>query len=332
MADVARHAGVSPQTVSRVSNGAPNVTDETRRRVLESMGALGYRPNSAARALKRGSFRSIGVVLTSLSTAGDSMILRGIVDAAMPHGYTVTLLTIGTASGRTIEGASARLHESAVDGAVIIADAEAVGPENLRTLGREPLVLVSAVPSESYWIVDTDQASGVAAAVTHLLELGHQNVHHVAGPRHSLSARRREESWRGVLEANGRVAPPVIYGDWSSDSGYAAGQLLARDPDVTAVFAADDDMALGIERAFHEGGIRIPQDVSLVGFDDIAAARNFPVPLTTVHQDLHAIGERCVERVLQQVASGSRTAGTDLIPGALVVRESTAAPRSRSGV
>jgi DNA-binding LacI/PurR family transcriptional regulator len=151
-------------------------------------------------------------------------------------------------------------------------------------------------------------------------------VHHLAGPADSFAAERRVAAWREVLTEAGRPVPPPARGDWSSASGYRAGLLLADDPECTAVFASNDQMALGLLRALHERGRRVPEDVSVVGFDDIPEAGHFVPPLTTVHQDFAEVGRRCVAGVLRQIQQDGDQHGTTLVPTHLVERASTAPP------
>jgi DNA-binding LacI/PurR family transcriptional regulator len=177
--------------------------------------------------------------------------------------------------------------------------------------------------------VDTEQADGARQAVQHLLDLGHRTVWHVAGPSESFAAERRAAAWRAVLEAAGRPVPALCRGDWSADSGYRAGLALADEAECTAVFAANDQMALGLLRAFHERGRVVPDDISVVGFDDIPDGASFIPPLTTVHQDFAEVGRRCVEIALRQIRNQPAEPGTTLVPTRLVVRNSTAAPARR---
>ena len=162
----------------------------------------------------------------------------------------------------------------------------------------------------------------------HLLDLGHPTVWHVAGPEGSFSAERRAQTWRTELAAAGRSVPELLRGDWSAESGYRAGQRLAAEPDCTAVFVANDQMALGVLRALHEHGRRVPGDVSVVGFDDVPESASFLPPLTTVHQDFTEVGRRCVQRVLRQIRNDRAEHGTTLVASRLIVRSSTAPPPS----
>ena len=326
MADVARLAGVSSQTVSRVSTGHPGVVESTRRQVLDAMRELGYRPNSAARALKRGEFRTIGVILFTLATTGNSRTVEAIAAQAAQEGYAITLIPVAVPTQDGVLGAFTRLGELAVDGVIVIMEVHLLDAANLTLPPGVPVVVVDSDAGDRYPVVDTDQADGARQAIRHLLGQGHRTVWHVAGPEESFSAERRAAAWQDVLTASGRPVPPVLRGDWSAASGYRAGQTLAASPDCTAIFVANDQMALGVLRALHERGRRVPEEVSVVGFDDIPDAASFLPPLTTVHQDFDEVGRRCVQGLLEQIRGESRSPGTVLVPTTLVTRESAAPP------
>ncbi|MEU8465686.1 LacI family DNA-binding transcriptional regulator [Streptomyces sp. NPDC029003] len=324
MADVARHAGVSSQTVSRVSNGHAAVVEETRQKVLRSMKELGYRPNSAARALKRGDFRTIGVITMSLSSTGNVRTLEAIATRASRAGYAVTLLPLDAPTRDNVKGAFTRLDELAVDAIVLIMEVHLLDARLLELPPHVKVVVVDSDAGDRFHVVDTDQRQGARAAVEHLLELGHDTVWHVAGPEESFAAGSRAASWEATLRERGRGVPAVLRGDWTPDSGYRAGLLLAQEPDCTAVFVANDQMALGVLRALHESGRRVPEDVSVVGFDDIPEATSFIPPLTTIHQDFATVGELCVDSILRELGGETLGGGTTLVPTRLVVRRSTA--------
>jgi DNA-binding LacI/PurR family transcriptional regulator len=328
MADVARLAGVSAQTVSRVSTGHPGVIDSTRAQVLAAMKELGYRPNSAARALKRGEFRTIGVLLFTLATTGNSRTVEAIANHAAREGYAITIIPVAEPTQDGVLGAFTRLGELGVDGAIVILEVHLLDSTRITLPPGVQVVVVDSDAGDTYTVVDTDQADGARQAVRHLLALGHPTVHHVTGPESSFASERRADAWRSVLADAGIVAPAPLIGDWSADSGYAAGLRLADDPSCTAVFAANDQMALGLLRAFHERGRDVPGEISVVGFDDIPEARNFIPPLTTVHQDFAEMGRRCVQTVLRQIRNEVTTPGTTLVPTRLVTRSSTAPPPS----
>jgi DNA-binding LacI/PurR family transcriptional regulator len=326
MLDVARLAGVSGQTVSRVANGRDNVEEATRERVLAAMRELGYRPNRAARALRSGRFQSIAVIVFELSSFGTTRSLDAIATAATERGYAVNLIPVLSATEERLSNAFSELHEQAVDGAVILIEAHLLDeiplPEGL------PTVIVDSSALFDYPIVDTDQAQGARQATEHLLELGHQTVWHVSGPPESYSAIRRQTSWEDTLTRHGRQVPPALAGDWSVGSGYRVGVDLARNDEVTAVFAANDQMALGVLHALHEHGRSVPADVSVVGFDDMEESAHFWPPLTTVRQSFVEVGRATVDALINEIQSGEHHREPVRIGTELVVRDSTAAPRS----
>jgi len=316
MADVAAAAGVSGQTVSRVVNDSPRVDPATRRRVEEAMARLGYRPHRAARALRTGRTQTIGLVVSTLATVGNSRMLQAIADAAAARGYA---LTVVTASGRdAVADGFARLHDQGVDGAIVLNEATAFA----RSVDVPPglaLVVVDSPPDDRYVVVQTDHAAGARAAVAHLLERGHPTVWHLAGPAGSFAATERERGWRDALAAAGREAPEPLRGDWTSASGFAAAARLPAD--ATAVFAANDQMALGALRAVAEAGRRVPDEVAVVGFDDVADAADYRPPLTTLRQDFDALGVAAVAALVAAI-EGAPAAGVTL-PPLLIARAST---------
>ena len=318
MATVAARAGVSGQTVSRVVNGSPRVDPQTRARVEAAMAELGYRPHRAARALRTGRSHTLGLVVTTLATVGNSRMLQATAEAAADRGYALTVVT--AADG--VEAAFTRLADQGVDGALVLNEASALVPA--ATLPPElHLVVVDAPAGAGAAVVHSDHAAGAQAATRHLLDLGHETVHHLAGPAGSFAAAERERGWREALADAGAVPPPVVRGDWSAESGFAAGAALG----ATAVFCANDQMALGLLRAVAESGRAVPADVSVVGFDDIPEAANFLPPLTTVRQDFAALAQRAVTALIAAVegdAAAPDRAAPVVVPTRLVERASTA--------
>lgn len=325
--DVAALAGVSAQTVSRVSTGAANVRSQTRDRVLVAMEQLGYAPNVAARALKSGSFATIGVIAHQLARTGESHTVEAVVHAANDAGYTVTLIDLQSPSSRDVSAAVNRLSHQAIDGLVVIG-AETTAPATISLPPRLPIVVSDARFVGHHPAVAGDDAGGALQAVRHLMDLGHRTVHHVAGPTGSVPAQQRLDAWRGTLRTAGRDVPVPLPGDWTAASGYQAGRRVAEDPSITAVFCGNDEMAAGLYRALHEAGRSVPADVSVVGFDDIPLAEYFTPPLTTVAQDFRAIAHRLVDLLLEQIREGTPLKDVhSLVPTKLVVRASTAPPR-----
>lgn len=326
MADVAREAGVSGQTVSRVANGKTNVDDATRERVLAAMRRVGYRPNSAARALRNGKFRSIGVIISALPTFGNSRTLDAIAAAVVAEGFSIILMPVTRPTQGEVTGAFGKLNEQSVDGVVILIEQHQLDQSEIELPHGLPVVVIDSSARYDYPVVDTDQADGAAQATRHLLDLGHRTVWHIAGPPQSYAAERRRKSWQATLEGAGREVPPVSTGDWTPESGYRAGQRLAADPAVTAVFAANDQMALGLLRALHEAGRSVPGEVSVVGFDDMDESACFWPPLTTIRQSFEAVGRHAVAALLAEIAADVEAGAPVTVPTELVVRASTAPP------
>jgi DNA-binding LacI/PurR family transcriptional regulator len=326
MADVAKLAGVSHQTVSRVINDSAHVRPETRDRVLSAMRRLGYRPNPAARALVTGRSRTLGVVSFDTTLYGPASTLFAIEQAAHAAGYFITVVSLLALDRSSVLDAVERLRVQGVDGILVITPHEGAAEALVNLPTGVPVVAVEAGRPDSVPLVAVDQLSGAVSATQLLLDLGHQTVWHVAGPRDFLEAQQRLEGWRATLEAAGAEVPPVLVGDWSPRSGYEVGMQLAQDPNVTAVFVSNDQMALGVLRALHEHGREIPREVSVVGFDDIPEAQYFMPPLTTVRQNFAEVGRGSL-RLLLEIMRGADAAPQHLaVAPELVVRRSTAPP------
>lgn len=327
MADVAAHAGVSAQTVSRVANGSGTVVPATRERVIRAMNELGYRPNSAARALKLGSFRTIGVLSQTLSTIGDVRTIEAIAASAAEEGYATTLIPVHATGQADVDRLFSRLQELAVDALILNLEAPQLGHAAQMLPPGVPVVYMDPDAPGAEVIVDTDQVGGARQATEHLLGLGHETVWHIAGPEASRPAGRRIDGWRATLEAAGRPVPAIVRGDWSVESGYLAGQRIASREDVTAVFCANDQMALGLYRALAEAGRSVPRDVSVVGFDDTTDGRAYAPPLTSVHHEFADVGRRCIAAALA-LARDESAEPLSVVGTELIVRESTAPPAS----
>jgi DNA-binding LacI/PurR family transcriptional regulator len=328
MSDVGRLAGVSHQTVSRVINGSPNVRPETRERVLAAMQELDYRPNSVARALVTGRSRTLGVVSFDTILYGPASTLMGIERAAHEAGYFIIVASLKALTEASVGDAIDRLRLHGVDGILVIAPYDEAVQALERVSPQLPLVAVEAGPPEGVPVVSVDQVEGARLATQHLLDLGHETVWHVSGPADFLEARHRLAGWRATVEAAGAPVPEPLIGDWSSHVGYQLGIELSRDPAVSAIFVANDQMALGVLRALREAGRDVPEAVSIVGFDDVPEAAYFAPPLTTIRQDFDELGGQGVRALLAQIGSddGDQLVGASVEPQ-LVVRESTAPPR-----
>ncbi|MER7168503.1 LacI family DNA-binding transcriptional regulator [Micromonospora sp. NPDC000207] len=326
MRDVARLAGVSHQTVSRVLNGHPNVREQTRLRVQAAIAELRYRPNRAARALVTGRSQVMGVVALNTILYGPASLLSAFEIAAAEAGFAVSVGNVRSLDRRSIAEAVERHLAHRVAGIVVIAPVESAG-EALECLPTDvPLVTVDGDPRRLLPLVTVDQVEGARQATRHLLDAGHRTVWHISGPADWFDSAGRIEGWRSALLAAGAEVPPVLQADWSAASGYRCGQMLARMPAVTAVFAANDHLALGVVRALHEHGRRVPADVSVVGFDDVPEAGYFIPPLTTVRPDFGAVGTASLSLLLEQIESGADRALRHTIAPTLIVRDSVAAP------
>jgi DNA-binding LacI/PurR family transcriptional regulator len=330
MTDVARVAGVSHQTVSRVLNGSGKVHPETRARVLSAVRLLDYRPNSVARALVTGRTQTLGVVSFDTTLYGPASTLFGIERAAHAEDYFVSVVSVTTLDRESILSAVERLRAQGVDGVLVIAPLQSAADAVVHVPGDLPVVAVEAGPEHTVPVVAVDQVAGATAATRHLLELGHRTVWHVAGPPGWVEAHQRTDGWLAALEAAGADAPPVLVGDWSARSGYELGRRLVTVRDVTAIFAANDQMALGILRAVHEAGRAVPRELSVAGFDDIPEAQYFTPPLTTVRQDFMEVGRQSLMLLLAQMDGPARSSSRVVVEPELTVRESTAAPAPRA--
>jgi DNA-binding LacI/PurR family transcriptional regulator len=343
LADVAALAGVSTQTVSRVVNGMGNVQPDTRRKVERGLAELGYRAHSGARALATGKFGSLGVLCFDLTEFGNLQIVDEAIHQAQISGYAVYLGIVPDATDADLQAAIRGLTDQSVDGLLVI-EARILDTTSLRLPRDLPVVVTEGARDVPYAAVGADNAAGTRLAVEHLLDLGHPTVHHISGPPRSYPAVARLEAWRETLADHGRAVPEPLAGDWSMASGYRAARQLLRGaapgsgapgsgaPEsgaagagpVTAVFAGNDQMAAGVLRAAADLGRRVPDDLSVAGYDDSEIAAYLVPALTTVHQDLRGVARRCMDRLISAVrGEASLAPEVDLVAPALVVRAST---------
>ncbi|MBP2479611.1 DNA-binding LacI/PurR family transcriptional regulator [Crossiella equi] len=326
MTDVARLAGVSHQTVSRVLNDHPNVREQTRLRVRAAIKELGYRPNRAARALVTGKSQLIGVVTQNSTLYGPASLLSAFEEAAGEAGFAVSVGRVKVLDRESIAAAVERHRDQRVAGIVVIAPTASASDALADVPAGVPLVTVDGDPDRATPLVTVDQQAGAFAATQHLLEVGHQTVWHVSGPADWFDAAGRVQGWQRALESAKAEVPPVVAADWSAAAGYQAGQMLARMPEVTAVFAANDHLALGVLRAMSERNRRVPWEVSVVGFDDVPEAAYFIPPLTTVRPDFAAVARETLGLLLAQVSDGEAAEPRRTIAPTLIQRESVAPP------
>ncbi|HUY47961.1 MAG TPA: LacI family DNA-binding transcriptional regulator [Streptosporangiaceae bacterium] len=337
MTDVAQLAGVSHQTVSRVLNDHPNVRPQTREIVLAAITELGYRPNAAARTLVTRRTHTLGVISFDTTLYGPASMLYGIERAARDS-YFVAIASVPTLDRRSVLDAVDRFTGQAVEGIIVIAPqisaVEALSycqadiPLVAVGCRTSPLVAVGCRTSPPVASVAVDNFGGAALATRYLLGLGHRCVHHLSGPASWLDAQARVEGWRQALREAGVAAPDPLAGDWSSASGYELGHQIARDDSVTAVLCANDHMALGLIRALSEHGRRVPDDVSVVGFDDIPEAGYFLPPLTTVRQDFGELGRRALDTLVGLIFGQTAAGSAEPVAPQFTVRSSTRPPRN----
>ncbi|MEU0113844.1 LacI family DNA-binding transcriptional regulator [Streptomyces bobili] len=325
MADVARLAGVSHQTVSRVLGDHPNVREQTRIRVLRAIEEMGYRRNSSARALVTRRTRTLGVVASDTTLYGPASTLFALEEAARAEGYLVSTVSLRRLTVQELSEALDHLSEGGVEGVVAIAPQRSAVEALAELRHPFPVVVVGSGPGVDIPSVSVDQQLGARLATAHLLAAGHRTVWHLAGPEDWQEAADRAAGWRSTLQAEGVEPPMLLRGDWSPLSGYRAGQELAGwvGRGLTAVFVANDQMALGVLRALREAGVRTPQDVAVVGFDDIPESEFFAPPLTTVRQDFESVGKQGIALLLDLIEGRPPAASRIAIEPQLVVRAST---------
>ncbi|MGO1853481.1 MAG: LacI family DNA-binding transcriptional regulator [Microbacteriaceae bacterium] len=321
--DVARLAGVSHQTVSRVLNDHPSIRPETKKRVQDAIVVLDYKPNLAARALVTSRTSTIGVLSATIGEFGPTSSIASIEDAARAEGYSVTTLNLPETTPEAIGDAIRQLAGEQVSGIVALAPQVRVFNVLRGMAVGVPLVSLQTASGSDGFTLSADQVSGARAITEHLIELGHRDILHLAGPQDWIEAESRMRGYlEAVREADLPTIPP-IRGDWTADFGHFAGGELARRRDFTAVFAANDLMAIGLMHGFRDAGIDVPSEVSVVGFDDIPVAAHVWPPLTTVHQDFPVLGARAVQMLLAEIR-GEQTPEFGPIEPQLRARSSSA--------
>ncbi len=301
--DVAQAAGVSTQTVSRVINSRPDVSPDTRSRVQQVVNELGYSPNVIARSLSRGRTNTFGVVGFGLSYFGPSSVLLGIEQKSNELGFSLLLSLLDDFDAAQIDGILRNLLSRQVDGIIWAV------PGNDRLVGElsgrfsdisVPVVYMNKLKNGDEVIVAMDNRLGGRLATDHLLEQGYRQIGIITGPIDWWEAQEREKGWRETMGKAGltNLEELIANGDWTAASGeIGVHNLLAKSPDIDAVFACNDQMALGALQAARQLGIKVPQDLGIVGFDDIPEAAYFYPSLTTIRQNANALGALAVDRM-----------------------------------
>ncbi len=322
--DVARLCGVSHQTVSRVINKHPNVAPETRKRVLGVIQELGYQPNRAARHLVTGKSNAIGLISYGTSHYGPARMFNSIDKVLREHSLGLVTAHLRDMTLVELERAVQYLKSQLVDGLILITPLD-IDLEIIRSLCEPlPFVTLDVKARSNFPSIAIDQHYGAVQATRHLLELGHQAIAHISGPLHWTDAKLRQQGWLDTIQ-NAQVEPDQklkIESDWTAEGGFKACQHLLKTTQFTALFVGNDQMALGAIHALHEQGLKVPQDISIVGFDDIPEAAFFYPPLTTVQQNFLELGEQSVAYVLDLMAHKEPRQEKPISPP-LIVRKST---------
>jgi DNA-binding LacI/PurR family transcriptional regulator len=336
--DVARRAGVSYQTVSRVINNHANVADETRQRILETIDELDYHPNKAARSLAARHSQTLALITFGLDFYGPAQMVVNIERAARNAGYDLIFSNVASnltsmnntnASVKSIHAAINSIRRWQVDGILMITPILEMRYDTITKQGKSvdiPIVQINGPLGAQTPSVVVEQRAGSRLITQHLIDLGHQRIAEICGPLTWFDALARHESWEATLKAADLEPRLSIEGDWTAQGGYqAAKQLL--DSDFSALVVGNDQMALGAMRALREAGLRIPEDVSVVGFDDIAESSFFEPPLTTIRQDFAALGKRGVETLIERIVNPGLPLEQQVIYPELILRASTSSPR-----
>lgn len=332
MYDVAAEAGVSHQTVSRVVNGSSQVRPETVERVRQAMARLDYRPSGTARNLAVGGTRSLGVVSFIGPLFGPMSMLLGIEEAARRRGYATQIVSAHGLDVAQVHAALEEVLRRDVEGLAVIAPTDGQAQMVAGLVGKLPVVAVEGRLADEVPFVASDNEAGGRMVADHLLEHGHRVIAHVSGPEDWGEARQRSAGWARRLDEAGAERGPRWAGDWGPGSGYRAGQELLthpRWPEVTAVFAANDSMALGLMAALHQRGVEVPQRVSVMGYDNTPESGWFFPALSTVEQQFDAVGAAAVERLVALLEGGAESEDL-LVPPRVVSRSSVAREGSRS--
>lgn len=318
MVDVAREAGVSLKTVSRVVNEPDAVRPATRDAVHAAMERLGFRTNYAARSLKLGSYKTVGLVFFELH-GGELSVLSGISTAAAQKGYAITLVTASPGEQLTLGEAARRMATLPVDAMIFNLGRMVDDFEGYRSPTGLKTVIVTPFEQVGCTTVSDDQAGAARIAVQRLIELGHRQIRFIAGPAESLASRNRELGWREALAQAGLDAVEPLRGDWGADSGYEAGaRLAASDAECTAILAGNDNMAYGAMLALRDAGVDVPGDVSVIGFDDSLPGVVPNSQLSSIRFDHAELGRRAFEEALLAEAAPRRV----LVPATLIERAS----------
>ncbi len=326
--DIARICNVSTQTISRVINKRPDVSPETREAVEKAIAEMGYQPSALARSLVQQRSYTLGVITAGLKYVGVSQTLNGITEQCESLGYALLLKELPRFDTPQIAPVIDSLIARHVEG-IIFAASEL--NENIKIAQLQlpsfcpPIIFLKSQPNPDYTTISIDNYGGARKAVEYLQAKGRHKIGLITGPLEWLEARQRKQGWEDALKACGVTVSDEMWsqGNWSSASGEAAfAELVQKYPDMDAVFASNDQMALGVLHHAHERGMRIPQDLAVIGFDDLAEAAYFTPRLTTIRQPLRELGILAVKTLISQIDGVELPENTMLLHTDLIVRES----------
>lgn len=320
--DVAQRAQVSHQTVSRVLNSHPSVKPATRERVETAIAELHYRPNQAARRLVTSRSQMIGILIAGTELYGPWAILNAMEREARIEGYSVISISVLPHSPESWREGIEQLRNLDIDGVITIALPNQIVREVEKSLASATIVIVDTQPSKKFDAANIENFIGGKLATNHLIELGHKKILHITGPSDGYEGQQRRKGYEEAMK-EAKLDVDVIEGDWSIATGYASGKLVAaREVLPTAIFTSNDHLALGFIKALTEKGIKVPEDISIVGFDNIPEAKYFSPALTTIHQDFDELGKLAISRMLTQLKEPAKPHAFTIAPK-LLVREST---------
>jgi len=324
--DVAKLAGVSHQTVSLYLRGHQGFRDVTRQRVETALAELNYRPNLAAKSLATSRSHRIGALVYELTEVGPSKTIQGASERARAAGYLLDIINLDPSDENAIDGALGQLGQQDLAGVLAFAPVDLIAEKIAGVPFNVPVITEAEREDAHDAAPDGINRPGLDLLVDHLVALGHRRFFHFAGPADWVAARNRITAYHDALARHGLASLGSIAGDWSAASGHAAASRMPLDLGVTAVVAANDQMALGALLAFEQRGVSVPGDLSVTGFDDIPEAAFYRPPLTTVRVDYAQQGRELVERLLRLIDE-TLVSPHEASSPALVVRASSAAPR-----
>ena len=323
--DVAKLAGVSHQTVSRVINNGDYIKEDTRSKVQSAMQELGYVPNAAARALVTAKSKIVGILVSDIVYHGPAGMMHAMEKEARRGGFFAISASVDPLDNDSIAQGIQHLRRVGIEGLVVITPQSDSVQAVERLVKDIPVVFIDSPHNSTELSAELGNYEGAKRATEHLISLGHKKIVHVAGPSEWFDSAPRVSGYSDAMKS-AKLEPKVFAGDWSVPTGYEIGKNLEIDKSkITAIFAANDHLALGLTRALRQRGYRVPERISIIGFDDVPEAAYYEPPLTTMRPDFAELGRVAMEMILGRIESGKAVKSNSLVPE-IVVRESTAMP------